>query len=512
MDYRAGTITLDARAADLFALPSGEALPRARLHERFHPDDAATLLPQIARLIGAEGDGYMAVEHRVVRPDGSTLWLAARKQVAYEGDGAARRAVSGTLALRDVTGRREAEEALRRSEERLRGFATSNVIGMIYGDIDGGVEFANDEFLRIVGRSREDLDAGRIDWARITPPEWLAVDAERIEEARARGACTPYEKEYVRPDGSRAPVLVGYSLAEPERRRSVAFILDLSETKRISAELAATAERLALAQEAAGVAIWEWSPATQALATSANYAWLFDLAPGESPSLDAVRPRVHPDDVDGFDAALRRSLENPGTPLDFEFRLRLSDGSWRWIAGRGRAFLDASGQVERLAGVNMDVTRRKELEEQQALLVRELHHRVKNTLATVQAIAGASMRSAPDMASFRESFGERLSSLGRSHSLLTDNAWRRIGLRDLLVTELEPYGLDDRITLDGPAVDLPASLAVPLGWASTNSPPMRSSMGRCPFPKARSTCGGPSRSATDSRVCSWTGLSGMVRR
>ena len=121
IDYLRGAITLDARAAALFALPADEPLPRAELHARFHPEDAPALVAAIEALVGADGAGRMALEHRLLRPDGSVVWLSAHKQITYGEDAEGRRrAVSGVLAVHDVTQRKEAEIALRQSEGRLR--------------------------------------------------------------------------------------------------------------------------------------------------------------------------------------------------------------------------------------------------------------------------------------------------------------------------------------------------------------------------------------------------------
>src|SRR3954467_14330742 len=98
---------------------------------------------------------------------------------------------------------------------------------------------------------------------------------------------------------------------------------------------------------------------------------------------------------------------------------------------------------------------RKRSEEHQVLLIRELQHRVKNTLATVQALLRATARSASTVEDFKHVFEARVLSLSRTHALLVENAWRAASIRDILCSELRPYddGAGTRVLLTGPAVE-----------------------------------------------------------
>jgi len=143
--------------------------------------------------------------------------------------------------------RQQAEEAVGRSEQRLRGLYDSGLIGVVYWDLNGSILEANDRFLDMVGYSQEDLVSGRINWLNMTPPEYHHVDDQAIEELKATGVIrTPFEKEYIRKDGSRLPVLIGSATLDEQQVNGVSLILDITERKQAEARL--TADLAALTQ------------------------------------------------------------------------------------------------------------------------------------------------------------------------------------------------------------------------------------------------------------------------
>jgi PAS domain S-box-containing protein len=153
--------------------------------------------------------------------------------------------------------RREAEEALRASDARFRRLFEANVFGLMLADFDGRILEANDAYLNLIGYSRADLEGGRINCARLTSAEDRIIDERAQAELRERGVCTPYEKEYVRHDGRRVPILIGAVLpAEPYHKQTTAicFCLDLSERKRMDEQLRQTQKLESLGVLAGGVA------------------------------------------------------------------------------------------------------------------------------------------------------------------------------------------------------------------------------------------------------------------
>jgi PAS domain S-box-containing protein len=129
--------------------------------------------------------------------------------------------------------------SLQEGEARLRRLVDANIIGIRFAHADGRIFEANDAYLQLLGRTREDLAAGLLNVRAVTPPEYHAAQQRATAQLAAEGRYTPYEKEYQRPDGTRVPVLSGGTWLDPAQRSTVGFVLDISERRQAEAERAA---------------------------------------------------------------------------------------------------------------------------------------------------------------------------------------------------------------------------------------------------------------------------------
>ncbi len=191
---------------------------------------------------GLSGEILEVEEDRFERADGSVQWLHWIVRPWHDAEGGVGGLVIYTA---DITEQKEAEEALRSAHQRLRRFVDSNIVGIVVADAQGGILEANDYYLELIGYSREELERGKIDWRTITPPEWLPADEKAIAELRERGVCRPYEKEYLRRDGSRVPVLLADAVLPGPDEQLAVFVLDLTPQKQAEEALRESEERFA---------------------------------------------------------------------------------------------------------------------------------------------------------------------------------------------------------------------------------------------------------------------------
>ena len=131
----------------------------------------------------------------------------------------------------DITDFKLFEEKIRIAHSRLRRFIDSDIVGIIIADPEGNVIETNEYYLNLIGYSREEFESGQVNWRDITPSEWLYTDDKAINELRKTGKCTPYEKEYIRKDGSHVVVLITDALLPGPEEQIVGFVLDITERK-----------------------------------------------------------------------------------------------------------------------------------------------------------------------------------------------------------------------------------------------------------------------------------------
>lgn len=166
-------------------------------------------------------------------------------------DIAKRRLHAAARLIGEMVARRQVEMELRKSESRYRRMVESNIVGVIIADFDGAVIEANDAFLKMVGYTRDELARGQIRWKDLTPPEFRRLDDEALASWRREGNAAPWEKEYIRKDGSRVPVCVGLAQLEENADHCVALVLDLSQQRTAQRALREQRDQLYHAQKMA---------------------------------------------------------------------------------------------------------------------------------------------------------------------------------------------------------------------------------------------------------------------
>jgi PAS domain S-box-containing protein len=172
----------------------------------------------------------MSYDHSLIKKDGSKIYVNA-KYVPHRND---RGKVEGVYVLiLDITDRKIVEEKMKENDDRLKRLMEGNIIGVVISGLGGAIYEANDIYLDMVGYTRADLRAGKVNWLDMTPEEYRSINLHAEKEIMSKGSAHPYEKEYIRKDGSRVAVLVGDVLLDKQSQTLIAFILDISKQKEL---------------------------------------------------------------------------------------------------------------------------------------------------------------------------------------------------------------------------------------------------------------------------------------
>jgi PAS domain S-box-containing protein len=290
-------------------------------------------------------------------------------------------------------------------EGKIRHLVDANIIGIFIAR-EGRILEANDAFLSIVGYDREDLAGGRVRWADLSPPEWRERDLLTRSLLDTTGIVPPFEKEYLRKDGSRVPVLVGATLFKQGGGEGVAFVLDLTERKRAEEALRESERSLRAAIDGIPGFIASVSPDGELEAVNRQ------ILEYGGQSLEELRKwgtngTIHPDDFPHVAEVFTKSIA-AGIPYLIEQRIRRFDGEYRWFDNRGVPLRDDSGRIIRWYVLLTDIEDRRQalarLQEMESdfahinrvstmgELAASLSHEILHPIATARNNARAGMR------------------------------------------------------------------------------------------------------------------------
>jgi PAS domain S-box-containing protein len=248
-----------------------------------------------------------------------------------------------------------------------------------------------------------------------------------------------------------------------------------AELEASTVRLLESEQQLRLATDAAEIGLWDVDRIANTLFWPPRVKAMFGISPDVPVTMDDFYDALHPDDKEATRAAFADACHREKRALyDVEYRtIGKEDGVVRWVAAKGRGMFDANGECIRVVGTAVDITDRKQAEERQLLLAREVDHRARNALAVVQAIVR--LTRSPTKDGYIKAVEGRIQALAQAHTLLSESRWRGADVCRLVMEEVAPYRSPDpkRVRIDGPPASLSPeqsqSLALVLHELATNS-------------------------------------------
>jgi PAS domain S-box-containing protein len=297
----------------------------------------------------------------------------------------------------------------------------------------------------------DDLAAVEFDMGRLPPP----------------GAFLDSEFRILLSDGTFRWITAHALVRYDDRREPIEIIgvnWDVTAEKEAEATLRVSDERNRLAIAANNLGTWDYDMATGRHLWSPEFRELWGLPLDAPADPKLLQPLVEAKDWEHIRSIWTAAAAGDGR-IELEYQVRRQgDGQRRWLQFRGQMFFGEQGEPVRAICIVMDTSDRRQAEERQRLLLNELNHRVKNTLATVQAIVSQTLRATPDPDEAFERVQARLMALSNTHNLLNATSWAGARLVDILNAELGPYrGPSERIKLNGHTVALDAKTALAFG-------------------------------------------------
>ena len=331
-------------------------------------------------------------------------------------------------------------------------------------------ELRNEAHKRLFGE-REWLGTGTEVFADLPDPSF----SELLDRAYATGeryvARAKLVNLRVRPDGPLEQHYLDFVLqpVNDEKGKVTGIFVegfDVTEQVRAQAAVEESNRRLSAAIAIARLGAFTWDRHTGEAALDQRAREIFGFGPDEIVTMEDVISRIDGEDLARINAGGASVAGNLGR-REHAFRIRLPDGAVRDIVSVSDLLPGPDGPTSRTVGVFNDVTEVRAAEKRQRMLINELNHRVKNSLATVQSIAAQTLRSATDLPSARGAVEARLLALSAAHDVLTAESWRGARLTDVIAAALAPFDTaqQPRISRSGPSVWLAAQCALALSLA-----------------------------------------------
>lgn len=350
------------------------------------------------------------------------------------------------------------------SEARFQNMADNAPVMLWVTDPSGYCTYLNRSWYDFTGQTRG--EAVGYGWLEATHPDDREM-AERIFRD-ANASRTPFRMDYRlrRADGTyrwcidaAAPRLS----AQGEYLGYIGSVIDIDERR--EAERLQRESELRLRVITNTLPSFVWFAAPDGELHYFNDRW-YEYT-GQTPETalpNGWTGTLHPDDADRV-AREWETARAAGLSYETECRYRRNDGAFRWYVARAEALRNAEGRITGWVGSSSDIHDRVIAEGQQKLLINELNHRVKNTLATVQSLATQSAAQGRTTAEYRNLFEGRLLSLSAAHNLLTASNWEGVSLPDLVARALDPWTVGSRFVSAGPAVWLSPRQALSISMA-----------------------------------------------
>jgi PAS domain S-box-containing protein len=468
-DILADKLYGDGRYATLHNLSPERAargVPIAEALAAVHPDDLARMLAASRRSLKTTSS--FLEDYRLVQADGTVKWVQVRGRVYHDDKG---QAVRHRGVMVDVTERKRIEAALEVAEANLRIAVDAAGLGRWDHSPPTGQRFWDKRCREIFGVPEAVENTVEVFERQVHPDDLPSVrEAVRAAMDPAGDGCINCEYRIQR-NGANTPRWVetfGRAFFEDGQCvRFVGVVRDVTERKEAAARMALQEATLALAVDAGNVGTWDYNPNNGALVCSERCYAMFGIQPGAPVILEDFFAVMHDEDREATWRSLMRAMDPAnGGDYDVEYRtIGRDDRIERWIAAKGRAFFDESSQPLRVVGATVDITERKRAELHLRLMVNELNHRVKNTLATIQAISAQTFNAARSLPQAQEAFTARIMALAEAHDILTRENWEGAEMEDVLDRLRNLHGGPGCFVFSGPPVWLSPRMALSLSMA-----------------------------------------------